>query len=275
MWKHYQHSLLRILAPELLKSLNEKQLRCAVVSQHLAALTCFVFCAQYRLTIMIGRSVSMSRIIRRVFSIVAIAWTGSVSAAPITDTVTVEGLEWAQPDLFVGLLWSDINAVCPGGVCGSQTLNGNDMHGWSWATVGDLTRLFNHYIGYDALGPEPERWVGSGDDFSVSAAFFADGWRTTLDQRRIGPLTMGLVSDSDAVTPIIGMLDTFGFFGDILVDTADTGWETRVYFVGYRPGTEPGAWFYRTPGGAVPIPSTLILVGLGLIGLKLRRLQSL
>jgi hypothetical protein len=62
------------------------------------------------------------------------AWSGSISAMPITDTVTADGKEWAQVDLFLNLSWYDINAVCPEGVCSDGgMLNGYDMTGWLWA----------------------------------------------------------------------------------------------------------------------------------------------
>jgi hypothetical protein len=38
------------------------------------------------------------------------ATAGAVYAAPITDTVTINGTEWAQVNLFLNLSWNDINA---------------------------------------------------------------------------------------------------------------------------------------------------------------------
>lgn len=56
---------------------------------------------------------------------------GVATAGPITDTVTVDGNEWAQADLFVGLSWNEMNAVCPAGNCmNGGMLGGNDMTGW-------------------------------------------------------------------------------------------------------------------------------------------------
>ena len=34
-------------------------------------------------------------------------------SSPITDTVAVNGLIWAQADLFLNLSWTEIDAVCP------------------------------------------------------------------------------------------------------------------------------------------------------------------
>ena len=54
-----------------------------------------------------------------------------MAAVPITgaDTMTGDGTDWAQVDLFTNLSWNEINAYCPGGVCGTGSLNGNDMEG--------------------------------------------------------------------------------------------------------------------------------------------------
>jgi hypothetical protein len=75
-------------------------------------------------------------------------WWGTANASQIqaADIVSLGGLEWAQPDLFLGVSWHDINAACPGGVCGAATLNGFDMAGWNWATSSDVTNLVNVYV---------------------------------------------------------------------------------------------------------------------------------
>jgi hypothetical protein len=39
-----------------------------------------------------------------------------IPSRPIADTVTVDGKEWGQVDLFLNLSWDQINAVCPAGV---------------------------------------------------------------------------------------------------------------------------------------------------------------
>ena len=103
-----------------------------------------------------------------------------VPAQPITDTVTVDGKEWAQADLFFNLSWDEINAVCPAGVCGdSGQLNGYDMTGWTWASVDEVKALFNVYIGDNVLGPETDFY----QDVTGEAVerFFDDGWRPTSD----------------------------------------------------------------------------------------------
>jgi hypothetical protein len=84
----------------------------------------------------------------------------------------LNGREWAQPDLFTGLSYNEVIAVCPGGICiTGGVLNGHDMTDWKWALQEDLIALFNYYISgtvsepllpeiyinYTAWG-EPEQW---------------------------------------------------------------------------------------------------------------------
>lgn len=100
--------------------------------------------------------------------------------APFEDTVVVNGTTWYQPALFTNLSWDEINAVCPSGPCvpGSM-LNGQDMTGWTWATVDDMNTLFNSYIGTPELGPGPGSIVDSTDTVTWSTEFFRSGWRRT------------------------------------------------------------------------------------------------
>ncbi|MFK7976754.1 MAG: hypothetical protein AB8C02_11495 [Halioglobus sp.] len=93
----------------------------------------------------------------------------------VPDFVIANGLEWYQPSLFGNLSWNDINTACPAGVC-AGTLNGQDMTGWTWASVPDLDALFNSYIGFAALPTFSYTQAGS----PWAPAFFADGWAPTI-----------------------------------------------------------------------------------------------
>lgn len=98
---------------------------------------------------------------------------GSVSSGPITaaDMVEVDGTNWAQVNLFIGLSWGDINAVCPAGICvGGGTLNGYDMTNFLWPDTDDMNAVFNDYIDWSELGPGPDAY--SGPPGSFAAAFF-------------------------------------------------------------------------------------------------------
>lgn len=220
----------------------------------------------------------MLKQIGRSFAVLIVAaWAGCATAEPITDTVTVDGKDWAQVDLFVGLAWSDINNVCPGGVCGNGTLLGFDMMGWTWAATEDLNNLFNDYSA-NSSNPVPNL-LGPGPDYDVTESsgpnsyaqlFFADGWRATSHVFFGSSETMGRTSDSPAYFAGIGMGPSpFTPFG--ISNMAGTN-----YTDGYW---NPGAWFSRPdPPGAIPSPATftLMLLGLAILGCsrRNRNLQS-
>lgn len=158
----------------------------------------------------------------------------------ITDTVTVGGKEWAQPDLFESLSWIEINAVCPAGEC-SGVLNGLIMNGWTWATIDDLNDLFNHYFGYPAMGPGPDLVTG-GINTAWAAAFFDDPWRPTLTEPDM-KWALGWMSNPHPVNPagyhgVIGDADS-----EERYDYAQTS--GSVDWLSASAGK--GAWFYRTP----------------------------
>ncbi len=81
------------------------------------------------------------------------------------DSIMVDGREWAQSDLFDGVSWSQINTVCPAGVC-AGVLNGKDMTGWIWASTYEVQSLLENYA-------DPE------SDYCESgvANMIQDGWR--------------------------------------------------------------------------------------------------
>ena len=166
-------------------------------------------------------------------------------ARPITDTISVVGREWAQVDLFANLSWNDINTICPAGIC-SGVLNGFDMTGWMWASVEDLNSLFNHYIGFKALGPGPDTY-GAGNNSAWAPAFFNDGWRPnnpvgerSLSRALFGPLR-------DRITVPGGEAAAPGGIADVdptalsVVDLASTEGEISLEL---KAG---GSWFYRIP----------------------------
>ncbi len=69
---------------------------------------------------------------------------------PLMHTVIVNGKEWEQPSRFTGVLWEEINAVCPSaeGVHSCNgLLNGIDLSGWIWATGADVQALIDTYAG--------------------------------------------------------------------------------------------------------------------------------
>lgn len=157
-----------------------------------------------------------------------------------SDTITVDGKEWAQVDLFTNLSWNQINAVCPKGICAGM-LNGHDMTGWIWASVEDLNALFNHYVGRDVLGPGPDHYMVDPNS-EWAPGFFNDGWRDmdSGPEDEVGGWVRSLARDFDAYTPSLvndftPLDDTF----DMIATDPTTGVELK--------GDSIGGWFYRTP----------------------------
>jgi hypothetical protein len=173
-------------------------------------------------------------------------------ATPIeaADTVIVGAAEWAQPDLFADLSWTDIDAVCSGGTCNAGTLNGYDMGGWLWATLEDTNRLFNSYIGSDVMGPGPD--IHFGVDTSASEAFFDDGWRTNVVF--FSPNIIGLVADNADVAPNVTSRPC-GFACSDVSRFSTEGALKGLLGNGF-PG---GGWFYRS-SVEIPISSSLLLL---------------
>lgn len=185
-------------------------------------------------------------------------WAGSVAALPITDTVTVNGSEWAQVNLFSNISWASMNSVCPGGVCNGE-LNGYDMTGWIWADTAAVTDLFNYYIGSPVLGVSNTFYQQTPSVFA--ARFFADGWQATERPLPGSNSTAGLVSDGSWHMSYIG--DS----GPLL--NMSEAYIYRSYPSQYVKAV--GGWFVRAPDTGVPAPASLALLMLGLCLLVFNR----
>jgi hypothetical protein len=218
----------------------------------------------------------MSKHIGRLLVVLAFAgWTGSATAIPITNTVTVDGNEWAQPVDFNSLSWNTINMVCPLGVC-SGTLNGYDMDGWTWASVDGVDNLFNWFLGIAGLGGNdllvgPDLALHDGYDSTWAPMFCA-----TFDCFEFETLHafVGLTSTLKDATRVY-----YGAAFDYLTVSGDDNWDQFETFqtttLDYSDNVV-GGWFYRAEQTTtVPIPSTLVLLGLGLFGLRVSRQRAI
>jgi hypothetical protein len=168
-------------------------------------------------------------------------------ATPIADTIIVNGIRWAQVDLFTNLSWAQINAVCPAGVC-AGLLNGHNMTGWTWASVEDINALFNHYIGSDALDSNTGYYSGGGWDSWWANAFRNDGWRGYMlsPEPQVLYLTQGWLRDKynaqdGSTARLIDVLfDDQGFLSGDSIFTFESSEINQA-------GASLGGWFYRTP----------------------------
>jgi hypothetical protein len=222
----------------------------------------------------------MSKVFSRLLVVLAFGWASSASAIPITDTVTVAGREWAQPADFTSLSWNAINSVCPSGVCvGTLTSDSGtwDMDGWLWAGLDAVNGLFNTYLtDYGVAAGDlltgPDYFFSLGDTWT--AAFFLDFDATTVqpffggqeNYMRAWTSTLYPPTPNYAYYTFLTRAYDEGWYG--VVDTSSPISTNNAIYV----STQYGAWFYRaeqlTP---IPIPSTLFLLMLGLIGLRVGR----
>lgn len=142
------------------------------------------------------------------------------------ETVTVQGREWAQPSIFQGVGWGEIDAVCPGGDCVvNGVLNGFDVTGWTWAGSFDVLGLFSTYDRATELGVDCSAFFTS---FIPTSNFFGP-WPG--GSREVA----GYFKDTDTLA---------AFFGE---------WQSICL---YRTDLTPaegstsaswGAWLYREP----------------------------
>jgi hypothetical protein len=120
--------------------------------------------------------------------------------------ITVNGKTWYQPDLFLGITQSEIEAVCPGVIC-EGVINGYNLTGWAWATNQEVIDLLEYY---GTLNTEQE--------CPMMYSLFQDGWRETNTPFVVPTRLVGLTRDSAMfISPstVPCSYDEFPFFGPI------------------------------------------------------------
>jgi hypothetical protein len=103
-----------------------------------------------------------------------------VPSPPITDTVTFNGIVWAQADLFGYVSLTEMNNICPKpeGLC-SGFLEGYDISGWIWASIEDVSDLLVS-LGHPGLTYPPE-WQYGEPSSDWAPAFYELGFRPNFE----------------------------------------------------------------------------------------------
>lgn len=163
---------------------------------------------------------------------------------PYKDFITVDGKQWYQPSYFLNLSGSYIRAVCPAGKC-DGVINGRDMTGWIWASVDEVSALFNTY-GLDPpfTGPfqettgDKQAYVAISQDFVTTAYVCYGDCPVTFEE------VAGMVRDH--AQP--GEQPYTAYFRYLARGTIPSGDGVRFFNTGYTapiPSEEVGVWFWR------------------------------
>jgi len=181
--------------------------------------------------------------------------------AAYMSPVTVDGRDWLQPIDFINTSWNDVAAVCDAasGAC-NGSLNGDDLTGWTWASVEDTNYLFD-YFRDNYPGTQLAAYaVFNIAKFEPTFEYYApgEGWvnLTGITRTMAGPgrADVGDVQWASSFGYNLSYLSAPGFY------SLDTSLELD----------STGHFFFRGPAFGVPAPSTLAIVALALLPL-LRR----
>ena len=162
-----------------------------------------------------------------------------VFCSPLFAGNIVNGKNWSQPNLFTGLSWNDISAVCnpDTGLCDGN-LNGIDVTGKIWASVDEVNGLFNAFLPSAAqLGRGPGT---ASESNSGGAPEFHSSFASTLSYsslRSVSGITRSLAPLRSAYHGTAQHSfgdDINGAFTTALADTRD------------RSSPEIGVWLYAT-----------------------------
>jgi len=215
--------------------------------------------------------------------LLSLIWTSfGANATPITDTVLIDGKEWAQPSQFEDLGYAYIKEyVCPETVCTGVVRYPDgrniDLSGWVWASIDEVRDLF-HTMLPTLEGRDVYRVPAMVFDWAETV-FEVFGFKPTVDDelfRSISGVTSTVVVPgvdffNDQVAH--AYIDTAKFIEIYLPDV-----DEYIQFIDVVDTTgtdqlvESGGWFYRpAPATGVPVPGSGLLLLVGLAGLATLR----
>jgi hypothetical protein len=170
--------------------------------------------------------------------------------SPADYAVTVDGNVWLQPVDFTGYRYDQVNAVCPPpiGAC-SGSLQGStfDLTGYRWASIMDVSSLFNAY-GVNPPFTEPFQFR---EDHDANEAMSQDFEETANYCEGDCPLDIiyvaGMVRDQApaATQPYVAVAyqnETSGFYNTTPVTE---GPETTPHPGFHPPEDVVGIWFWK------------------------------
>jgi len=170
----------------------------------------------------------------KIFAAVLLAF-----CSPLFADHIVNGKDWSQPNLFTGLSWNDISAVCnpDTGLCDGD-LNGIDVTGKIWASVDEVNGLFNSFLPMSAqLGSGP----ATSSEFNSSGApefhsFFAP------------TLSYSSLQSVSGITRSLAPLGSawHGTAQHSFGENINGAFTTALADTRSRASTEIGVWLYAT-----------------------------
>jgi hypothetical protein len=210
----------------------------------------------------------MPRLLSKLLIVLSLCWVGSASAA-LMDPVQVNGTEWLQPVDFVGYSWGDIATVCDPitGAC-NGSIGGDDLTGWTWASLLDIGDLFHTTMPNIFPGGIHSTFILSNEvNTEVNDFFDVWGFEPTIEfDAGLGPVrsVAGYASDSGATSS--PYVQATNYIGENVAIVDNTG----AY-----DSDSPGAWLFRDAPAGIPIPATIPLLGIALAVLGLSRRSTL